>query len=294
MKTRAPQSPIVSVTLVLAFALLSVITARAGNLDNVIASEYPNKILTLRHFYNGERLRFYSDGSLIDDVPAGTWTSDSQIEVRDASLQNTVLTIKGRRICQVYDPASKRFIDVLNTIGDSPDKEHRDLERFLRKRQIEIEIQMPPAPDPREIPEALHTIFLEPYEAVAGIVPSFYQEFYAGPDGKARFSQPPAGVFRIAAVGQKPGEITPPHAVSSPDPEYSEMARQIKWKGTAIISLIVDPSGSVRDLQIVEPLGAGLDDKAVAAVSQWKFDPAKKDGKPVPVQISVSVTFNLY
>jgi protein TonB len=41
------------------------------------------------------------------------------------------------------------------------------------------------------------------------------------------------------------------------------------------------------------PLGLGLDDKAIAAVSQWKFDPAQKDGKPVAAAIGVQVEFKL-
>ena len=41
-------------------------------------------------------------------------------------------------------------------------------------------------------------------------------------------------------------------------------------------------------------LGMGLDEKAIEAVRNWKFEPAKKDGKPVAVQINVEVNFHLY
>jgi TonB family protein len=41
-------------------------------------------------------------------------------------------------------------------------------------------------------------------------------------------------------------------------------------------------------------LGMGLDEKAVEAVRQWRFEPAKKDGHPVPVMINVEVNFRLY
>jgi TonB family protein len=41
-------------------------------------------------------------------------------------------------------------------------------------------------------------------------------------------------------------------------------------------------------------LGAGLDRKAVEAVSSWRFDPAKKDGEPVEVEIAIEVDFHLY
>jgi TonB family protein len=39
---------------------------------------------------------------------------------------------------------------------------------------------------------------------------------------------------------------------------------------------------------------ADLDEKAVEAVRRWKFDPAKKDGQAVAVQISIEVNFRLY
>jgi TonB family protein len=41
-------------------------------------------------------------------------------------------------------------------------------------------------------------------------------------------------------------------------------------------------------------LGLGLDEKAIEAVRQWRFQPALKDGRPVDVQITVEVQFHLY
>jgi TonB family protein len=67
----------------------------------------------------------------------------------------------------------------------------------------------------------------------------------------------------------------------------------VKFQGVATLSLVVDASGKPTDIQIQSPLGLGLDEKAVEAVSKWKFEPAKKDGKPVPVAIAVEVDFHL-
>ena len=78
------------------------------------------------------------------------------------------------------------------------------------------------------------------------------------------------------------------------EPEFSEEARQAKYQGVITLSLVVDESGSVRDLQIVSPIGLGLDEKAVNAVSGWKFQPASKDGQPVSVEIVVETNFHLY
>ena len=41
-------------------------------------------------------------------------------------------------------------------------------------------------------------------------------------------------------------------------------------------------------------LGLGLDEKAIEAVRLWKFEPARKNGQPVAVQINVEVDFRLY
>jgi TonB family protein len=275
------------------FVSLSV-PAFAGNLDNVIASEYPNKILTLRHFYSGEHLHLYGDGALVDDAPAGTWTSDGQIEVRDASQSGSVLIIKARRIYLVYDSKRKDFVDALTLIPINPDKQAKEAEKNLKKRQVEIRIEMPPNPDPKEIPETLHAVFLAPDEPMGNIAPSYYRAFFAKREGRSEPQELPAGVFRLASVGSKASGITVPHLTTKTDPEYSEIARQLKYQGTAVLSLVIDASGRVQNIQVTQPLGAGLDEKAIAAVNQWKFDPAMKDGKPVAVAISVEVDFRIH
>lgn len=55
----------------------------------------------------------------------------------------------------------------------------------------------------------------------------------------------------------------------------------------------MDGSGSPKNIHITRPLGYGLDEKAVAAVETWKFEPARKDGQPVSVAILVQVYFHL-
>ena len=96
------------------------------------------------------------------------------------------------------------------------------------------------------------------------------------------------GVFKVG------GGISAPQALSTPDPEYTEEARNAKTQGTCILWLIVDDQGRPRDIRVVRGLGMGLDTKAIEAVKQWKFQPALKDGRPVNVQISVEVGFKLY
>ncbi len=96
------------------------------------------------------------------------------------------------------------------------------------------------------------------------------------------------GVYKVG------GGISAPQAISAPDPDYTEEARRAKKQGTCVLWLIVDAAGHPRDIKVVRGLGLGLDEKALEAVRQWRFQPALKDGKPVDVQISVEVEFHLY
>jgi protein TonB len=96
------------------------------------------------------------------------------------------------------------------------------------------------------------------------------------------------GVFKVG------GGISAPKPLSTPDPEYTEEARNAKTQGTCILWMIVDEQGHPRDIRVVRGLGFGLDAKAIDAVKQWRFEPAVKDGHPVNVQISVEVGFKLY
>lgn len=89
------------------------------------------------------------------------------------------------------------------------------------------------------------------------------------------------------------GSVLAPRPLAMPDPDYTEQARQAKLQGMCVLKLIVGADGKPRDIRVIRSLGMGLDEKAMAAVSQWTFAPATKDGTPVPVQISVQVIFKL-
>jgi periplasmic protein TonB len=90
------------------------------------------------------------------------------------------------------------------------------------------------------------------------------------------------------------GGVSAPRILYAPDPTYSEAARKAKYQGTVTLWLVIGPDGRPRDVRIARSLGMGLDQKAIDAVRQWKFEPAMKDGRPVAVQINVEVNFRLY
>jgi protein TonB len=96
------------------------------------------------------------------------------------------------------------------------------------------------------------------------------------------------GIFR-------PGKgVTPPRVIYQTDPEFSEEARKAKYQGTCVLGLVVDANGRPTAIRVLSALGMGLDEKAIESVKNWKFEPGKKDGHDVAVEIAVEVDFHLY
>jgi len=88
--------------------------------------------------------------------------------------------------------------------------------------------------------------------------------------------------------------VTNPVPVVSPEAEFSDEARQKKYQGVCMISIIVDAHGYPQNPRVMRSLGMGLDEKALDAVKRYRFKPALKDGKPVAAYITVEVDFRLY
>jgi len=105
-----------------------------------------------------------------------------------------------------------------------------------------------------------------------------------GSDGSAGDGAYTAGV----------GGVSNPVPLVTPEAEFSDEARRQKFQGVCMISLIVDTHGNPQNPRVVQPLGMGLDEKALEAVKLYRFKPATKDGKPVNARIWVAVNFRLY
>jgi len=92
----------------------------------------------------------------------------------------------------------------------------------------------------------------------------------------------------------KPGQgVSAPVLVKEVKPQYTPEAKDAKIQGVVTLECVVQPDGTIGDVEVTKPLDAGLDQAAITAVKQWRFEPGKKDGKPVRVQITLEMTFTL-
>lgn len=89
------------------------------------------------------------------------------------------------------------------------------------------------------------------------------------------------------------GHVTAPRVTHKVDPEFSPAAKREHIQGTVMYSLIVGEDGKPHEIEVISPLGYGLDEKGIAAITRWEFAPGMKDGMPVKVKAQVEINFHL-
>jgi TonB family protein len=89
--------------------------------------------------------------------------------------------------------------------------------------------------------------------------------------------------------------IVVPRVISDVKPTYTAGAMQAKIQGTVLLAAVVLANGDVGEVTVTQSLDTehGLDQQAIDAVRQWKFEPGTKDGKPVAVEVVIEMTFTL-
>lgn len=95
----------------------------------------------------------------------------------------------------------------------------------------------------------------------------------------------------LPEVVRSGGQIPVP--IHKVEPDLTPEARAARVRGTVLLEILVDEAGAVREAKVLRGLGLGLDEKALEAVSQWKFKPAVQDGKPVAVRANVEMNFRV-
>jgi periplasmic protein TonB len=92
----------------------------------------------------------------------------------------------------------------------------------------------------------------------------------------------------------RPGSgIEAPRLLREVKADYTEEARRRSISGDVVLEIVVRSNGTVGDVRVLQALGGGLEQQAIQAVRQWKFEPARRKGVPVDVLVEVAVEFIL-
>lgn len=257
--------------------------ARSSTHDDV--NVLKGKVVFLRGMEAGERLSFDTQGKASENY-AQVPFSLSALKVEKVHLSDTKLEIRGYRVVLVFQ-----------TESDSPTL--KDIRFIPTREQVEITVARDEA-HPESLDAAILKIFApSPPDALAGMSPNDEAQALDSLGSTAPPSKETPSIMPVAVkegAVYKPGRngVSPPRLTYSVDPEFTQEAKKKKLSGICVLSLIVDSSGHPMRIRIVRSADPGLDMNAIAAVSQYRFEPALLNGKPVAVYINVEVNFRIY
>lgn len=83
----------------------------------------------------------------------------------------------------------------------------------------------------------------------------------------------------------------PPVPVRTTAPDYPAELRRDGLSGLVMVRCQIDASGNVTGTEVEKSSNPGFEQAAVAAVKRWKFKPAKQDGVPVTITVSIPIKF---
>jgi periplasmic protein TonB len=101
----------------------------------------------------------------------------------------------------------------------------------------------------------------------------------------------------VAAAAEVPVPYDPslerPQRIFAPLPSYTEAARRARRQGRVVVEAVIDADGAVVDARVLQGLGLGLDESALATVGTWRFTPARRQGRAIPVIYTLIIRFQL-
>ena len=254
----------------------------------VLRDELIGYPLYLRGFWNGYDLHFDAAGEPIGKVTTGPMTL-SGIDITDVAIEDHRLHLKGARVVLVANEAGRLERRTSLSVTGMPLTLQR---RYISKDLLSLTVE----PDKNgDFRAALIRIFVEGDAGLASVAPSPWK-CYAGafltqqlPDAEAQ-ARVTECVHRVHFDhSAEPGYIPP----SPPDGFSVQVATHqpgsLGLAGTSRIHCTIGPHGFPTRLQVEQPVGAGVDENVLQALSRATFRPATVEGLAQPQDFDLRV-----
>ena len=125
-------------------------------------------------------------------------------------------------------------------------------------------------------------------ERMIAAMPSFWKAYYQAVANQAEYKPTDPAIYRQSGVDQKA------KLLSTLEPPSNEYAQASGVAGMALYHAVIGADGKPQEIVVSRPIGFGLDESAADTIRKASFQPAMKDGKPVPVVLDLVVQFRIY
>jgi len=221
--------------------------------------------LYLRGQWTGDKLEFDAEGRPVGDVKAGPLTL-SGIDVQHVDVDNKRLSIHGRRVALVADGEGRL------------------------QRQVIVSRT-------RIFPKA---IFADGFADLSGSVPKYWRCYADGyfakslrPDEAKSTVEACVKERSLAPESEEAmrGDFVPIKVLDRTPPPFTREAAELGVSGVSRVHFTVSKHGIAVGFQVVQAVGAGLDEATLTAVSQYHFEPATSDGVAVNADTDFSMNY---
>jgi hypothetical protein len=236
-----------------------------------------NKIIAFLVPYTADDLKFDVNSQLVGAADIGPWTLYGSIQISDVSLKDNIFQIDGERVALILPHGKTTLMPI------------------LAGRKIHVAIALTPPVDDNAVRGALGGVF-----SSSSVDEHFASYWKPSLDGVMDMDKPCKAVLKANPDGTvgvlastapvyacvKGSVVSKPKGVSTPEPGAGTKKPP---QGSASLRLIVDEHGYPAIIHAMASSNGNYGMAALAAVSQWKYAPAMKDGKPVPYMLDVDL-----
>jgi len=267
------RSAVLAVSLIVAAVAVPV---AHGDLQRELRQTYTGKLLSLRTPSNLDVLHFDQEGRAARPSEGEPWTTCSLFKVRKIGVNFAEIVIEGERLAVVLSPdAVKKLLLV-------------ELDR-----PVHVTIDLPPRVRTLADSKSILLRVFAPGDLVARMTSAWRSEVDLNRNLVDVSRATPDG--RIGVLAQnRPVYLgdtlpTPPVPIYKPVPTVPFKKHHKKSGGACRVRMVVNERGFPEILEVLQQLRQGLDNQLLAAVSQWRFKPAKRENLPVAAMLTVDV-----
>jgi TonB family protein len=261
-----------------------------------------NKRFFLRGGYSGNDLRFDSRGALSGSSPKTSYTLNL-VAINKVHLGKRQLQLEGIRYGIHFtgeDPKNdpiesseklritpKKKVLKISIARAEPSKKKKS--RSKDEANLPASAVTTQATANRMLLEAVDRVLARDIdEHMIASLPDYWQFFFRAVAAKSPYKPSDPSVLRQSAVDRKA------RLLSNFDPPSNDLAQNAGIVGMAQYHVVVGPDGRSEEIAVSRPIGFGLDESAIDYIRKATFQPALKDGKPVPVLLDLMVQFRIF
>lgn len=209
--------------------------------------------------------------------PTFTITKNRTVTI---SLVEAAHAPQPQRRIEPLAPPRARSIKPLQALPDKP-------------RPVPKPLPLPPAPPDRAVQAHKPTHKSDPSAPAAPAPSQAAPDVVSPPPSEARQEAEP-GLDQKFGPDQAKVQASVPLYALNPPPAYPALARRRNYQGTVKLDVLVDRQGRVAQIRVAQSSGYSiLDRSALESVRRWRFEPARRSGRPIEMWVQVPVRFAL-